>query len=273
MAIAVEAMYFLTFLPWEGALRENFPIATPSIDEEVLFHPTAAPDADDQMETQHMVLGLFVGTLTMATNRNGAFHQITVATKMRGQLIGYIYLWPRGEDDDTYKANGLNHTLALLEGGANLSSITTMAPQGLDEDKGILADPRDLEFTISYRIIGNSAHRHPRDILLAVLDFLANAAPFEPNSPFRQLEGRDTRNDPSAVVSIRKLARSDPRAGLLTYRLVTRAVQLLVRLMKLMLDFRPVDFDLSYRGYQFGRGSIRRTRNSLENATHVAGTS
>ena len=55
LAIAVEAMYFLTFLPWEAALHENFPVATPGIEEEVLFHPTAAPDADDQMETQHMV--------------------------------------------------------------------------------------------------------------------------------------------------------------------------------------------------------------------------
>lgn len=273
LAIAVEAMYFLTFLPWEGALRENFPIATPGIDEEILFHPTAAPDADDQMETQHMALGLFVGALTMATHHPGSFHQITVVTRVHGQLLGYIYIWPRGEDADTYKSSGLNHTLVSLESGAKPTNITTMAPQGLNDDKGILADPEDLDFRIDYRMVGSSATRDPRDIFLAVLDFLANAAPFDPRSPFRQLEGRDTRTDPSAVVSIRKLARSDPRAGLLTYRLVSRAVQLLVRLMKLMVDFRPVEFDLSYRGYQFGKGSIRRTRRSLGNATLVAGIS
>lgn len=273
LAIAVEAMYFLTFLPWEGALRENYPIATPGIEEEVMFHPTAAPDADDQLETQHMVLGLFVGALTMATHRQSAFHQITVVTRMRGRLLGYIYLFPRGEDADTRKSSELNNTVVSLEGGAKPINITTMAPQRLDEDKGILADPRDLHFQINYRMVGNPTSRDPRDIFLAVLDLLANAAPFEPGSPFRQLEGRDTRNDPSAVISIRKLARSDPRAGLLTYRLVSRAVQLLVRLMKIMMDFRPVEFDLTYRGYHFGKGSIRRTRRSLENATNVAATS
>ena len=266
-------MYFLTFLPWEGALRENFPIAAPSISEEVLFHPTAAPDADEQMETQHMVLGLFVGALTMATSTRHAFHQVIVATKVHGQMLGYIYIWPRGEDADTYKTSELNQTVESIEGGAKPTDITMMAPQRLDDDKGILADPRDLEFTIEYRMVGSHVLRDPRDLLLAVLDFLANAAPHEPSSPFRQLEGRDTRTEPSAVVSIRKLARSDPRAGLLTYSLVSRAVQLLVRLMKIMRDFRPVEFDLSYRGYHFGKGSIRRTGRILGNATHVAVTS
>ncbi|KAL8793592.1 MAG: hypothetical protein Q9195_003855 [Heterodermia aff. obscurata] len=266
-------MYFLTCLPWDGELRENFPIATPGINEEIMFHPTAAPDADNQMETQHMVLGLYVGALTMATHHRGTFHQITVVNRMYNRLIGYIYLWPRGDATDTSKSSGLNHTVVSLEGGAKPINITTLAPQNLDEDKGILADPRDLHFRIEYRMVGRSPTRDPRDILLAVLDFLSNAAPFEPGTPFRQLEGRDTRTDPSAVVSIRKLARSDPRAGLLTYRLVTRAVQLLVRLMKIMMDFRPVEFDLSYRGYKYGRGSIRRMATSLGNATHVAVTS
>ena len=192
---------------------------------------------------------------------------------MFGRLLGYIYIWPRGENADTYKTSNLNHTVVSLENSAKQTNITTMSRQSLDDDRGILADPRDLLFTIDYRMLGGSATRVPRDLFLAVLDFLANAAPYEPGSPFRQLEGRDTRTDPSAVVSVRKLARSDPRAGLLTYQKVSRAVQLLVRLMKLMVDFRPVEFDLYYRGYHFGKGSIRKTRRSLGNATHVAVTS
>ena len=266
-------MYFLTCLPWEGALRENYPIATPGIDEEIMFHPTAASHADDQMETQHMVLGLFVGALTMATHSRNSFYQITVVTRMYGRLLGYIYLWPRSAPADIYKSSESSYTLVSLEGGVKRTNITTMAHQSLDDEKGILADPGDLDFTIDYRMVGNLAARDPRDIFLAVLDFLANAAPYDPGSPFRQLEGRDTRTDPSVVVSIRKLAASDPRAGLLTYHLVCRAVQLLVRLMKLMRDFRPVEFDLLYRGYRFGKGSIRRTPRSLGNATYAAVTS
>ena len=238
-----------------------------------MFHPTAAHDADDQMETQHMVLGLFVGALTMATHRWTSFHQITVVTRMRGKLLGYIYLWPRGGHADIYTSSGFNYTLVSLEGGTKRTNITTMAHQSLDDEKGILADPGDLDFTIDYRMVGNPAPRDPRDIFLAVLDFLANAAQYDPGRPFRQLEGRDTRTDPNVVVSIRKLARSDPRAGLLTYHHVSRAVQLLVRLMKLMRDFRPVEFDLQYRGYHFGKGWIRRTRRSLGNATSAAVTS
>ena len=192
---------------------------------------------------------------------------------MYGRLLGYIYIWPRGEDAGTYKTSDLYHTVVSLEGSAKQTNITTMSRQSLDDHRGILADPRDLDYTIDYRMLGGPATGVPRDLFFAVLDFLANAAPYEPGTPFRQLEGKDTRTDPSAVVSVRKLARSDPRAGLLTYRLVARAVQLLVRLMKLMADFRPVEFDLFYRGFHFGKGYIRRTRRSLGNATHAAVTS
>ena len=273
LAIAVEAMYLLTCLPWDGVLQQNFPVAFPGIDEEVLFNPTAAPDADDHMETQHSVLGLYVGALTMATHHRGSFHQVTVATRMHGQLIGYVYIWPRGEIADTFKTSEPNHTVMSLDGGTKPINMTTIASQSVDEDRGILADPRDLDFRIDYRIYGRTATRDPRDLFLASLDFLANAAPYDPGSVFRQLEGRDTRTDPSAVVSVRRLVTADPRAGLLTYRYVTRAVQLLIRLMKITRDFRPIEFDLSYRGYRFGKGSIRRTVRSLGNVTHVAITS
>lgn len=272
LTIAVEAMYTLSLLPWEGVLRESFPIIMPGIAERVIFHPLTMPDADEQMDTQHMVIGLFVGALTIATQERSQYFAITVTTKLGRQRLGLIYIGTRGDDTAIDAKEQLNHTLILLGRDGRSLDLTSLTPGRLADETGILADPTDLDFRIHYRLLRSPNPLDPRGILLASLDFIANAAPYEFYSPFRSLEGRDTRTDPSAVVNVNKLAASNPRAGLLTYRHASRAVQLLIRMMKLIEVITEVEFQLEYRGFKFGKGSIKRPGRRLENGTAIAVT-
>ena len=265
LTIAIEAMYTLTLLPWEGALRESFPVISPGIEERVIFHPLTRPDADEQMDTQHMVIGLFVGALTIATHERTQCYATTVTTKLQRQRLGLIYIGTRGDDTATSTKDQLNDTLIFLGPDGRPLDRSTFGV-GSDET-GILADPTDLDFRINYRFIGSANPLDPRGILLAALDFLANAAQYEFYSPFRQLEGRDTRTQPTAIVMVNKLARSNPRAGVLTFRHVSRGVQLLIRMMKLVEVITEVEFQLEYRGFKFGKGSIKRPGRRLENGT------
>lgn len=272
LTIAVEAMYTLTLLPWEGALRESFPVISPGIAERVIFHPLTRLDADEQMDTQDMVIGLFVGALTISTQERTQYYATTVTTKMRRQRLGLVYIGTRGEDTATEAKDQLNDTLILLGRDGRPLDKTAFTAGSLADESGILADPTDLNFRINYRLLSSPDPLDPRGILLAALDFLANAAQYEFYSPFRQLEGRDTRTQPSALVMVNKLAKSNPRAGVLTYRQASRGVQLLIRMMKLIEVIAEVEFQLEYRGFQFGKGSIKRPGRRVENGTDLVDT-
>ena len=266
-------MYTVTLLPWESALRETFPIATPGINERVIFHPTVAPDADEQMDTQQMVLGLYVGALTIATQERNIHNAATVTIKIRGDQLGLIYIGPPGVGGNSQNETvQLNDTVILLNVDGKPLDSTRLTSKGVGDEWGILADPSDMHFRINYRMTGPSDGRNPSDIMLAVLDFLANAAQYYTETPFRQGSGTDTRLQASAVVTVQKLLRSDPRAGLLRYHQAARAVQLLIRMMNVLDDFRTMEFDLEYRGFRFGKGSIRRPRVSLSNRTDIGTT-
>ena len=85
LAIAVEAMYLLTLLPYEAALREDYLVSRTGIEEEVLFEPLAAEHADDQMEPQYMVYGLYVAIVTITSPRHNLFYATTVTAKLHGR--------------------------------------------------------------------------------------------------------------------------------------------------------------------------------------------
>ena len=270
LAIAVEAMYLLTLLPWEGALRENFPVSAGQIAEEIYFEPTAAPDADEKMETQHMVLGLFVGCLSVSSQNHDLAYETTVTTKMRNEELGLVHIRKRTAASFTAANSLVNNSVTLVNRNDALLHIPASSSDSLTENSGTMADPDEVDFRINFRFIGAPYARNPRDIFLAALDALANAAPHESDDSVQRLAGTDARTRRNAVIMVESLARPDPRTRVLTYHYAARAVALIMRLMKLRNRFQAIRFELGYRGVRFGEGQVTRPRASISSGIERA---
>ena len=262
LAVAVEAMYILTLLPWEGVLRDHYSVSAGSIIEEVFFVPTAAPDADEQMDTQHMVLGLWAGCVYM-TGQYQSYYETTVTLKMRGQQLGYILIGRRTREESTMTKGTINSTFLIRDTKGVLLDSTDLVPSRLTENSGTIADPQEVDFEVSYRYTGRRTSGDPQDIFLAALDALANAAPHDSGSRTQQLSGasRRSRRPVSVVVTSVTRRASQPRA--LTYRYASRAISLIVRLMKLSSRFQDIEIQLWYHNVKFGEGRIARPRGEV----------
>ena len=271
LAIAVEAMYLLTLLPWEGVLLENFPVAAGQIPEEIYFQPTAALDADEQMETQYMVLGLYIGGLTLAAQYHDLHYETTVDTKMRGKQLGLVYIRRRKEEREKIANGQINSTTSLLDGEAKPINSTVSTSHGFNSNSGSLSDPEEPDFKINYGFKGRHDVRDPRDILLAALDGIANAAQFSSDARVSQLKGTtDGRLRSNAEIEVQVVTRIDPRAIPLTYRYAARAMLLILRLMYLQNRYQAIEFELGYGLVRFAEGSVRRPRVRLEDGTLAA---
>ena len=268
LAVAIEAMALLTLLPWEGVLREDYMVAAGQIREAIFFYPTAAPDADDQMESQHMVIGLFVGCLRMSAGYNDRSYETTVHTKIRGNEVGAVYIRRRTHP---FIANVSNSQLIVSENGT-IESSKLLEVADLKADFGTITDPEEPDFTIKFQYTLRPGPRDPRDLLLAVLDALANAAPHEFNDRLETLEGKDTSSSTMATCMV-KMTVPPARHKILTYRYAVRATKLIARLMILTNRIGVLDFQLLYEGEKFGDGSISRLRSLLDNTAQNAAVS
>lgn len=264
LAIAIEAMYLLTLLPWEGVLRADWRVSAGQIPEEIYFKPTAAPGADEQMETQHMVLGLYVGCLNVAAQGFDLGYEIMVTTKMREEQLGLVFIRRDRVEKEEITHDQINSTLSLLGGEGRPVEPTASVPHGFTSNYGSMVDPEEADFKINYRFIGRQDASDPRDILLAALDALANATPFSSYARISRLTGTDGRSGSNAVIEVQRLTRTDPRAIQLTYRYAARAIQLILRLMKLRDRYQPIEFELAFGMLRFAEGSIMRPRARLE---------
>ena len=270
LSIAVEAMYLLTLLPWEGALQENFPVAAGQIAEEIYFTPTVAPWADEQMETQHMVIGLFIGCQNVAAQHQDPASATAVALNLRGSQLGFVYIRPITRDVGAVAEDIGKLTDLHLEKESQPRKAAGYNPHDFAANNGAFMDPDETEFQIDYRYTGRNNQRNPCDILLAALDGIANAAPYESDAQVAQLTGTDGRQPRTALIVVERLARVEPGVKQLTYRYAARAMQLVVRLMKLQSRYQTIEFMLSYRNIRFAEGSITRPRAEIEGEHRIA---
>ncbi|KAL8971377.1 MAG: hypothetical protein Q9183_001080 [Haloplaca sp. 2 TL-2023] len=260
LAIAVEAMYLLTLLPWEGALREIFPVTAGQIREHVAFIPTAAPDADEQMETQYMAIGLLATCLYALGRHPEPYFEVTATLKMRGEAVGLIQIGRQTELYPSRTTREVNST-ALLPKQSSIDVSSISRTQGkLADMSGTIADPADASFEISYRFLGRQPLRDRSEFFLAALDALSNAAPHDPDALVQRLAGADPRSLRNAKVSITSVTRPAPRARELTYHYASNAIKLIVRLIKLSNNFLNVEIQLRYRGEKFGEGRFEKPR-------------
>ena len=257
-------MYLLTLLPWEGALQEDFPVAAGQIAEEIFFKPTVAPDADEQMDTQHMVIGLFVGCQTVAAQHHDPAYATTVVVNLRGSQLGLIYIRPIRRNVGAMADDQTKQTELLLDEEGQPMNAVAYDYHDLSTNHGAFADPEDSEFRINYRFTGRNNQRNPCDILLAALDGIANAAPYESDAHVALLKGTDGRQIRGTHIRVERVGRVDPGVKPLTYRYAARAMQLIIRLMKLQNRFQAIEFILHYRRIRFAEGSITRPRAEIE---------
>lgn len=270
LTIAIEAMYLLTLLPWEGALREVFPVASGQIAEEIYFKPTVAPDADEQMDTQHMVIGLFVGCQNVAAQHHDPAYATTVVVNLRGSQLGVIYIRPIRRNVGAIADDRAKQTDLLLDDEGQPMNTAAYDPHGLSGNHGAFADPEDPEFRINYRFTGRNNERNPYDILLAALDGIANAAPYESDAHVALLKGTDGRQIRSTHIVVERVGRVDPGVKPLTYGYAARAMQLIIRLMRLQNRYQTIEFILSHRTIRFAEGSVTRPRAEVGGENWIA---
>lgn len=275
LAVAVEAMYRLTLLPWEGALRQNYHIRSSDIAEEIFFEPTTPRYAEEQMENQHMVYALFAGCLSLTSHGSDSGYEILAVMNLRGQQLGLLHIWTQRTaalSEAKYDhINGFtqlsNGTVSAASGNVSRSSISILAATS---DSGTLQDPDDLDFKIHYQFTDRPQTRDPREIFLAALDALANAAPYDADHRLQKLTGTDARSARNAVLVVEGSTRPGPRRHPFTYHFATKTVQLLMQAMTLLNRFQTIQFELKYQGVRFGEGFITRPR-IFEDETETAG--
>ena len=253
-------------------MLQDFPVTAGQIVEEIYFKPTVAPYADDQLDTQHMVIGLFIGCQNVAAQHHDPALGTTVAVYLRGKQLGLIYIRPIRRNDKRAIANesAKQQQPNLLLEDESGNATAAYDPHILASNHGAFADPDETEFRINYRFTGRNNQRNPADILLAALDGIANAAPYEPDAHVAVLIGTDGRPVRGAHIVVERVGRVDPGIKPLTYRYAARAMQLVTRLMKLQNRYQTIEFILSYRRIRFAEGSVTRPRAELEGGYGIA---
>ncbi|KAL9595985.1 MAG: hypothetical protein Q9219_006108 [cf. Caloplaca sp. 3 TL-2023] len=257
-------MYTLTLFPWDASLQELYPVVIGQIREEVMFIPTITPEADEQMETQHMVLGLFSSCLHMIGQASGPYFEVTAALNLRGHKLGLVRIGRNIDGNSIAPTSEVNSTVLLINANGTGTPLSSPISGGLTEMSGTMADPIDPAFQINYRFLGRQPLRDPTEVFFAALDALAEAAPHNSETRVQRLAGRDPRSINNARLAISTVARPAPQVRVLTYGYASRTIELIIRLMKLSTVFRNIEFQLRYRGEQFGEGRIEKPRAGSE---------
>lgn len=274
LTLAVEAMYQLTLLPWEGVLRQDYHVAAGQLGEEIFFQPTAAAHADEQLEGQHMVYGLYAGCLSLSSRSLNLAYKTIVKMELRGQQLGLIYIQKRSTLAlKTTMLNQVSRKILSYGGNSTFSDIATLHSSSLKDnaDTGTISDPDDLDFKIRYQFTGRPQARDPGDIFLAALDALANAAPYDSYQRVLKLTGTDTRSTRNALIVVEAPNRPDRRRRPLTYGYAAKGVQLIIQMMRILKKFQIIQFELWYSGVKFGEGFVTRPRHDFEDTTERAG--
>lgn len=203
-------MYDLAQLSWEAELLAMIASHIEGYKVLMMFINPHRPDAVPQLLVAHCVDALFraVNIMTDAI----LFCQLRCKLSIGGKELGAFTV---ATIDNTAKIGG-SPERGLDTAGGNASASTL--PYG----RGQIVDPDNLLFVIEYRWLNRAIK--PKEISLAVLDALAQAAVHDKDAALQELEAVSPHGECGIFV---EQVRDKPVLKPLTYRYATRALLLM----------------------------------------------
>ena len=199
-----------------------------------------APGSALQLQTRHIILGLY--ETMIAVSENSRFCELQTRLSLHGRQIGILKIVKKVAGTTT-EMNNLNAT------------TSTMAKPSLNGDvltypSGQVIDTSDPSFSMSYAYSG--VRINSRDIFMAAIDALAIAAQFDPGTAFSSLHAESASGN--CLISIAQVD------GLyqMSYIHVTRALRIMVADVMLTLNyFGAVELVLKRQGVPMGKMEVK----------------
>ena len=230
---AVDCMYHFAQADWYQELTGGFTTWVNAYDLEIDIESSHGIHGDFQLQTRHIVLGLYETVTDVSAHSR--FCEVLSTLSMHRRQIGTLVIQKRAPSKS-------NATSSVVDQGSPSSNAATYP-------SGQVNDPDEPSFLISYEYSGTRINS--KDIFLAVIAALATAAQYPPMQPFRALNALSASGD--CVISILG-ADSSFRVN---YSYITKALRtIVVHIVVVLAKFEEMRFQLELETLTIGQGSI-----------------
>lgn len=239
---SIRAMFDLSQQPWsDGVDLTNLGlVAVPGGHVSLTLHELA-----QGLQPGHIILAIYDTVLRMY-NKQPGFYAVNCQIYLRAQGVGNIAMLPSrlqkvpsGSQNDTMAGSeGTEGSLSLVNGTGTLT-----------DDSGVIIDPSDPRFSISWTANGKSIPA--QDIFSAVVDGIASTAQYEWNQICSYALGVSFSGN--VAFHIGPYSSSE---GLLCGWIVKTFSFLVIYVVRARREFQEIDFTLSWQGQKMGSGYI-----------------
>ncbi|CAD6569511.1 MAG: hypothetical protein ASARMPREDX12_002702 [Alectoria sarmentosa] len=230
----------------QGVWREGY-------DVEIDIKNSQKPGDPLQLRTCDVVTGLW--QLMVQVANDNLYYEAVLTLKQHYRAIGTVTI---KELKLAATANNTNADATLvstsaLPANADLA-LTQAFPKnltvGTPYPTGRIVDPRDRRFSIMYTYTGNQIKS--RDVFMAILGLLAEAAQYTPGAPLQMMQ--QVSPSKRCVITVR----SFPVPYKVTYGFAAHGLRPLIYWIMLPLEkFEEMTFVLEYDGYRLAEGHIK----------------
>lgn len=254
---AISLMYDLAQRPWEAAVLAMTAEHIAEYNVLIMFFNPQRPTAPDQLKVQHCVDALF---RAMSIMTDGVLFVQTRCKLVEGgpggKEIGILSISPIAHDGDSVLQHGdLNHKMV------ENNPLNDTTPY----DRGQVVDPDNFLFVLEYQWFRTAIK--PKEISLAVLDALSEAARYGQDARCNELYGVSPRKE--CTIVIENVGQNTETK--LTYRYATRALKLLFdKIVVPEKRFEDVYLRLVYDDRLVGEIRVLSTKSEGRNGTATA---
>lgn len=237
---AVDFMYLYAQSGWYKQISGGFTVWVAGFNVEIDIENSQGPQGSLQLQTNHVVLGLYDTITDVAAHSR--FCKVLVTLSLHRRQIGSLVI-----EEKTPQGSGKGEAVA-----ANPALGTVSSPSNaVTYPSGEITDRDDISFSISYTYSGTNINS--RDIILAVLDALATAAQSAPGTPFRSLDAKSV----SGICLLSMLQVENPLFKV-NYSYVTKALRtIILDIMVPLRKFGEMTVQLNWEAVKMAEGSIR----------------
>lgn len=238
---SLKALFDFSQQPWSGRLdlRGLVLIAVPESHVALTLHQLA-----QGLQPGHIILAIYDTVLRMY-NKQPGFYAANCHIYLRTQRIGFMSMFPSqfqkvlsGSQNDTMtESEGTEGSLSLVNGTGTLT-----------DDSGVISDPTDPRFSISWTVSGRSIPA--QDMFSAALDGTASSAQYQWNQICSHALGVSF----SGNVAFH-IGPSYPEDLLCGWIIKTFSL-LVLFVARARHLFQEMEFTLSWQGKQVGSGYI-----------------
>ena len=235
--LAIDSMYEFAGMEWDGVFVGWVRYWADGFAAEIDVEGSYDPSSPLPLRTSHIVLGLYETILAMSTDVR--FSEVTTTMSSQQRQLGILQI--------RRLAISSNNNDTLVDVGSPESETTRSVANG---PTGVIVDPDDSRFTISYSYDGGRINS--KDMFIAILEALAITAEYSNATPFLSLATTSASRKCEITVS------TAPSESRLRYGFVTKALRMLTWDVILRLKvFAEMKFKLNLDRQDVAEGYFR----------------